>query len=92
LNDAPVVQRVTEASAMSPVEPSIVPSTTTTVIQATPSTHDVSTASEHPARSNLSSAEMDELARRLYSRIRLHLRNELRRDRERAGSLIDIRR
>jgi hypothetical protein len=34
-------------------------------------------------------ADLDELARRLYGRIRLHLRDELRRDRERAGSLID---
>jgi len=39
-----------------------------------------------------SEAELDELSRRIYGRIRLQLRNELRLDRERSGSLIDIRR
>jgi hypothetical protein len=36
--------------------------------------------------------DLDELARRLYGRIRLHLRHELRLDRERAGSLVEPRR
>ncbi len=37
-----------------------------------------------------SDAELDELARRLYGRIRVHLRRELVLDRERAGSLIEV--
>ena len=32
--------------------------------------------------------DLDELARRLYGRIRVHLRHELRLDRERTGSLV----
>jgi hypothetical protein len=39
-----------------------------------------------------SPTELDELARRLYGRIRLHLRHELRLDRERAGSWVETRR
>jgi hypothetical protein len=37
-----------------------------------------------------SDAELDELARKLYGRIRLHLRRELTLDRERSGSLIEM--
>jgi hypothetical protein len=36
-----------------------------------------------------SGKELDELARRLYSRIRVHLRHELRVDRERSGSFVE---
>jgi hypothetical protein len=36
-------------------------------------------------------ADLDELARRLYDRIRLRLRTELRLDRERSGQLTDLR-
>jgi GTP cyclohydrolase I len=35
--------------------------------------------------------ELDELARRLYGRIRVHLQQELRHDRERLGLLINRR-
>jgi hypothetical protein len=38
-----------------------------------------------------SGADLDELARRLYDRIRLRLRTELRLDRERSGQLTDLR-
>lgn len=37
-------------------------------------------------------ADLDELARKLYGRIRLHLRKELLLDRERSGSLVETRR
>jgi hypothetical protein len=38
-----------------------------------------------------SEKELDELARKLYDRIRYHLRSELLIDRERAGVLTDLR-
>jgi hypothetical protein len=40
---------------------------------------------------SLEPGELDELARRLYGRIRVHLQQELRHDRERLGLLINRR-
>lgn len=45
-----------------------------------------------PAGGAPAAGDLDELARKLYGRIRIHLRNELRLDRERAGSLVETRR
>ena len=39
---------------------------------------------------NGNAQDLDELARRLYSRMRVHLRHELRMDRERSGSLLEV--
>jgi hypothetical protein len=38
-----------------------------------------------------SDKELDDLARKLYGRIRVHLRSDLLVERERAGMLIDLR-
>ncbi len=43
-----------------------------------------------PGAGGSSDAELDELARRLYGRIRVQLRRELTLDRERSGSLIEV--
>jgi hypothetical protein len=50
-----------------------------------------STAASSAARHNGSETEMDELARKLYDRIRTRLKSELLVDRERAGFLTDLR-
>jgi hypothetical protein len=73
-----VVQREAAAPAPPP-EPAAAPASAAPAAPAAPGG-----AAGLPA-----GADLDELARRLYGRIRLHLRDELRRDRERASSLID---
>jgi hypothetical protein len=49
-------------------------------------------AAGSPGAAAASGAELDELAKRLYGRMRLLLKQELRHDRERAGSLTRTRR
>ena len=58
----------------------------------TPSTAAGAAAAGGSGGGGQSPADLDELARRLYGRIRVHLRHELRLDRERAGVLVEGRR
>jgi hypothetical protein len=84
-SDADAVQRAaTDDSTAMPATPATAPSTTSAPPTATP-------ASTSTPAIPADGAELDELAKRLYGRLRVMLKHELRLDRERAGSLIQRR-
>jgi hypothetical protein len=63
----------------------------TDVVQRTPSSEAPAVAGASGAPGGVGGADLDELAKRLYGRMRLMLKHELRLDRERAGQLTQRR-
>ena len=95
--DGSVVFR--SASTDQPDEPSVAPTEPTTVERTVPAVPTVSPEATAPTTSagptptaGTPTADLDELARRLYGRLRVMLKHELRLDRERAGLLTASRR